>query len=392
MEVYILDSLFRRIKVVDIFESLIWTERFSAAGDFELTLHSTLENRNLFPAGTRLAINESYRVMTVETIEDGTDDSGNEILKVSGPSLESILQNRAARGSLSDLTTEAKWSITDLPAAIARKVFHDICVTGTLDPGDVIPNINETSIFSPGTIPEPSTSVTIELEPMSVYDAETQICGMYALGFRLVRNGDSPQLYFDVYSGSDRTTQQTSLQAVIFSPGLGNLQKTKELTTVTPYKNVAYVISPVGHQIVYAQGADSTTAGFDRRVLIVKADDINDTVAADATAKMIQRGNQELAKNRRMSAFDGEINQNSAYKYGTDYQLGDLVDLQNKDGAISQMRVTEQIFVSDKEGERSYPTLTLNEFMTPGSWSAWSPPMQSWYDLDASTTAWADQT
>jgi hypothetical protein len=48
MEVFILDSLLRRSQVVDKFESLIWTERFSEIGDFELDLKSTLEARGQF--------------------------------------------------------------------------------------------------------------------------------------------------------------------------------------------------------------------------------------------------------------------------------------------------------------------------------------------------------
>jgi hypothetical protein len=34
--------------------------------------------------------------------------------------------------------------------------------------------------------------------------------------------------------------------------------------------------------------------------------------------------------------------------------------------------VTEQIFVSDLEGDRSYPTLQAVDLVQPGSWSAWS--------------------
>jgi hypothetical protein len=45
--------------------------------------------------------------------------------------------------------------------------------------------------------------------------------------------------------------------------------------------------------------------------------------------------------------------------------------MRNTDGVINNMRITEQIFVSDREGERSYPTLMLNVFITTGSWLSW---------------------
>jgi hypothetical protein len=102
------------------------------------------------------------------------------------------------------------------------------------------------------------------------------------------------------------------------------------------------------------------------------------------------RGLAELSKNRQVSAFDGQITQYSDYKYGVDYQLGDLIEVRNTDGSTNKMRITEQIFVSDKEGDRTYPTLALNQFITPGSWLGWDFN-QKWVDLDANMMTWADQ-
>ena len=380
MEVYILDSLLRREKVIDRFESLIWTERFASYGDFQLVIQSTNESRSDFVAGTRIAQNESYRVMTVETVENTIDEEGKALLKVKGISLEDILDDRVAKDTLSDLTTEPKWILTGTPGDIARQIFNDICVLGTLDPGDVIPFIMPGTIFPEDTIPESTDIITVELDPQSVYEAIKGVCDLYDLGFRLVRNFDTSQLYFDIYSGSDRTTLQTDLAPVVFSPDLDNLKNTTEFTTIEQNKNVAYVFSPVGFEVVIPQDVDPEVEGFERRVLLVKADDITDPDPEIASALMIQRGKEELSKNRSFSAFDGELNQHSEYKYGIHYNLGDLVEMRNSDGITNNMRVTEQIFVSDKEGERSYPTLAINLFITPGSWLAWDYN-QVWADL-----------
>lgn len=390
MEVYILDSLYRRDQVVDKFQSLIWTERYSAAGDFELHLPSILENRRRFVPGVRLACNTSYRVMTVETVEDSTDSDGRKMMKITGPSLEDILDDRVARGTLGDLTATPKWALTGTPGNIMRQIFHDICVTGILDAGDKITSVIEDSIFPPDTIAEPSDEYTVELELATVYKAEKDLADLFGLGFRLIRHPVTSLLYWDVYSGSDRTTQQNTLPAVVFSPELDNLQNIKELTTINLYKNVAYVFSPVGHEIVYALDVDPTVEGFERRVLMVRADDITDEDGPTASAKMIQRGKEELGKNRRFSAFDGELSQRSQYKYGVDYNLGDLIEMRNTDGNTNYMQVTEQIMTSDEEGDKSYPSLSINRFITPGSWSSWDYN-QEWADLEPSPEEWADQ-
>lgn len=390
MEVYLLDSLNRRTQVFDRYESLIWTERFSGWGDFEWKLHSTLENRSRLLTGLRIVINQSYRVMVIETIEDKLDEEGHEVLIVRGRSIEAILENRMARGGMSDLTTDPKWSFEWLPAEIARQMFHDICVVGLVNSGDIIAGITEARmpLLPADTIPEPTVTFTYEIDPITLYQAIKDLCDYYSMGFRMVRHPDTSALYWDVYMGSDRTTQQTTFDAVVFSTGLDNLSNTTELTSIALYKNVAYVLSPVGSETVYPDDVPSTISGFERNALIVIANDITDTTPSVATERMIQRGKEELAKNRRFAAFDGEITQNSRYEYGVDYNLGDLVEFQNDEGVSSVMQVTEQIFVSDREGERTYPTLVINEFVTPGAWNTWVPD-QVWNAV-SSTLVWDD--
>src|SRR4051794_28580866 len=111
MEVYVLDSLLRRIQVVDRFESLIWTERFSEIGDFEIDIKSTLESRSQFIPGSRLAINNSYRMMEVDTVEDATTEDGKDVLKVKGHSIERVLQDRIATTT----TDMSNWDLVGTP-------------------------------------------------------------------------------------------------------------------------------------------------------------------------------------------------------------------------------------------------------------------------------------
>lgn len=377
------------MEVIDRFESLIWTERWQAFGDFQLDIFSTLAARSTFKVGTRLAMNESNYVMTVESVEDEEDAEGRRKLTIKGRSLESQLLDRVAYSAATDTTTTPKWIITNPPATVARQIFHDICVTGILDPNDVIPFIVEGTFLEPGTIVEPIDPITVEMDPTTVYDAIKKICDVWNLGFRMLRNYDTSQVYFDIYAGSDRTSGQTVHAPVIFTPELDNLQNTKELTSIDKAKNVAYVYSPAGFQKVYAVGVDPLTEGFERKVLVVNATDIT-ADNPDVASALTQRGNEELSKYRTYQAFDGEISQFSEYKYGTHYQLGDIVEMRNLSGVTNNMRVTEQIFVSDRNGERIYPTLTLNTFINTGSWLSWLNN-KVWFDLDADPTTWSEQ-
>lgn len=386
MDLHILDDQLRRTTIVDLYESFIWTERFNQVGDFVLVMASTAANRSLFPPGTQFVILASRRVMVVEKVQDTLDNAGHKTLTFTGYSKERVLDHRIAAPSTAGLLSNAKWIITDQPADIARLLYHTVCVDGSISVRDVLTGVTEANaLFPADTIPEPTETITYEVEPKSLYLALKDFCEIFNLGFRLVRS-DTPQLYFDIYTGVDRTTQQSAYEAVVFSPGLDNLHNASELASVTPYRNVVYVISPVGYEEVLDETDDQATS-FDRKIIVLKADDIDDADPAVASARMIQRGREELSRNRKISAFDGEIGQYGAYVYGQHYNLGDLVELQNSSGGVSIMRVTEQIFVSDKEGDRSYPTLTLEQYLTPGSWATW-PYSQTWSETNS--TEWDD--
>lgn len=388
MEVYALDSLLRREAVIDTFESLVWTERFQAAGDFQLVIKANRENREILKAGTRLVMNESYRVMTVETVEDDTTAEGLAVLTVKGPSLETTLKNRVAKETMASTDP---WLLEGVPAWIARKIFHDICVTGTLNVKDIIPGVVESSFMPPSTMPEPVDPLVVPLPPSNVYDSIKALCEVWNLGFRLILNHDTGQLHWDVYSGSDRSGMQDDYTPVVFAEALDNLQNVKRFHSIEGSKNVAYVFSPAGYLEVYADNVPPDTAGFDRRVLLVDANDItlDYGTAEEIEAALMQRGREELAQYRTVEAFDGEINPNSQYKYQRDYYLGDVVEMRGKDGVVNLMRVTEQIFTSDRDGDKAYPTLALNLFVNTGSWLMEDDT--EWIDYDSDPITWSEK-
>lgn len=399
MEVYILDSLYRRTAAVDRFESLIWTERRRALGDFELLLPSTPVNRSIFTADTALGLNQSKRVMVVETIEDSTDSDNRTRLLVKGRSLEKILYDRTARPNQSNTETLPKWVLTGKPNVIANTMFNTVCVAGSVHAGDIIPLLQAGSSYPVENIPFFSSDIIWEQGPAALLDAIKDISDVYDLGFRLYRDGDNGRLYFNIYTGNDRTTNQGILPPVVFSPGLETVQNTTRLLTVEKAKNVAYVVNEQGFQMVYADGVDpTTTLGLDRRVLTVNPPKLTiegptgeslEPTPTEIANYLIQQGKNELAKNRSLLAFDGEINQRSPYRYGVHYELGDLVEMRDSDGMGNDMRVEEQIFVSDTAGERSYPTLTVDKFVIPGAWNSWLGKRQ-WSDFGA-TEYWNTQ-
>lgn len=376
MDVYVLDNQFRRVEVIDQFESLIWTERFSAWGDFTLVTEANSIALNMLKPGARISITDSRRVMNVENVEVKLDQENRQMLTASGRSLEAIMADRLARDTIVGLDTKPKWAFNGLPAAIARFIFKNSFTQGVPSQSDAIGRINaDATLYPVNTLPEPAERVRMEFDPITVYDAVKQICDAYSMGFRMYIDiaSTSSQIFFDVYTGSDRTTGQSSLTPVIFSPAMNNIEEITTLDSNADFKNTAYVIGKSVSKVVYAPGWDATSAaGWFRKVLIVTTDEKARVEAGDTADFVLESVGQEaLAKRRNIQMLDGKISQNNIYRYNTNYHLGDVVEMRNQEGTAQYMRVTEQIIVSDREGDRSYPTLSTEKFIVPGTWPAW---------------------
>lgn len=387
MEAYILDDSLRRIEVVEQYHSFIWTERWSSSGDFVLEVPPTSAEARMLTKGKLLACDKSDRVMQIQTAEIATSEDGARFLKVTGPSLEDVMKERPNKYTeIIAGTPQAANGLTigngttDKPADLVRTLFNGICVTapgGTPFTNDVIPFMEATAYYSQtGALGYPIETPIIQTPIGTLYDTIKAICDTYRMGFRIVRIesntpwDDAAQLYFEVFMGFDRTSGQTTYDAVIFSEELDNLMNTSELESISGMKNVAYVYAAAASAVVYAPGVDSTISGFNKRVLVVDASDITDAVGATLTSKMNQRGLSELAKARRIVGFDGQIPKDNNLRYGTDYLLGDLVEQRNSVGSKKVMRVAEQIFTSDANGDKSYPTLIIDSVVEPGTWDA----------------------
>jgi hypothetical protein len=392
-EWYTLDDSLRRDTVIEDFESFIWTERYSAAGEFQIITKSTFQSRRLLSVGTRIVrkvtySNEPQYVMTIETVSDEIDESGVHNLTVTGTSLEALLDDRVAMPSLTDTTTQPNWVITGTPGDIVREMFTTVCVTGALSANDTIPFYHSGTLLPAGGIPEDSSTITVTAEPDTLYNTIKKICDTYFLGFRLVRNGEHGQIYFEVFTGSDRTSAQTTLNPVIFDPNMDNLEKTSLLQSSALKKTVAYVFAQNGTATVTALWGDTAATGSDRRVLLVNSNN-SDPAGPDLDAALALEGFLALTGKNDVYAFDGELPQENRYIYGRDYKLGDLVEERNSDGGFgNQMIVTEQIFSSDKDGDRAYPTLVIKQVITPGTWFTYDPD-QYWSEVP-STEVWDD--
>lgn len=366
MDIYTLDRNFLRKDVIDNFNSVIWTERYTKAGDVNLVVPLTRENVAKLPEGRFLALRGSKEVMLIENalIEKNQ-------LKLTGPSITQFLNNRVIRYTAAHADRYYNQSLS--PEIMMLALVNDMCIQGigvSVDgPRQIIPGLDQ-AIFE-GDVTSAPVQFAVPYGP--IYDALAQIADTYQLGFQLYLESASATVYyllFRVYKGKDRTSGQSVNDVVRFSPNIDSLTDLKELRSISGYKNVAYAFAPSNpvpgvtqSGVAYADNEAALSTGFDRRVLLVFADDLTtDKVGGSASVLLSvlnQRARDALANNNYTKVVDGEVVPQAQYTYGKHYGMGDIVELQSVSGLLQKARVTEYIRAQDDKGERAYPTISV---------------------------------
>ena len=350
MELLVLDQNLKSIEILDIFNSLIWTDRYCGYGDFEITMPVNDAPLSILNTDYFLNMSESDRTMIIETKQIKSDVEDGNYLIVSGRSLESILYRRIVWGQTiltGNFQNGIKKLITDSfinPSIAARKVNKFRFVDST-DP-----------VITALTIDE-------QFNGEYVYDVVASLCAAKKIGFKLTLAADN-YLEFSLFSGKDRSYNQTLNPYVIFSPTFENLFNSNYLESTNPFKS-ASLVGGEGEgsaRKMIAVEIDSPPTGLSRREMFTDASDISSTTDSGTltteqyNAQLTQRGKQDLAYNTLIRSFEGEVDYNQSFKYGEDFFLGDIVQLANEYGIESRSRVSEIVFSQDPSGISSYPT------------------------------------
>lgn len=356
MEITVLDTNLAKSSVIDVFESFIWTDRYSKAGDFELVLKASIENIQALLQDYYLSIKESEHTMIIETANLKTDiEAGNNFI-VTGRSLESILSRRIV------------WNQTVLNGNLQAgiKLLLDQNAISPLDPDRKISNL----IFEESTDPLVTVlSINEQFTGDNLYDVIQYLCAANSIGFKITLSTDN-KFVFKLYAGQDRSFDQLTNPFVSFSPDLDNLSNTNYYHSRIPLKTITLVGGEgEGSDRIMAQ-ASLVTGGnteLNRREVFTDARDVSSLVngvqlsSAEYNTLLVQRGLLVLLENLSVSSFDGKVNPNVNYIYGVDYFIGDIVQIANEYGLRGKSRVTELVFSEDLSGRDIYPTFEMIE-------------------------------
>lgn len=338
------------IAMIDYYESLIWTERFFECGDFEIHTPVTKDVLDNFKQDYYIEKRDSDRVMIVEKLRIATDvEEGNHVI-ITGRSLESLLDRRIV------------WGQRSISGKLQNGI-ETLLNENVINPSDATRKIDN-FIFEAST-DSAIAELTIDAQYTgdNLYDVISGICKERDIGFKVTLN-NSNQFVFKLYSGTDRSYDQTSNPYVVFSPNFDNIINSNYIETKSAYKNVTLIAGEgEGSERKYA--TVGSASGLDRRELFTDARDIqSDTgdgvvlTAEEYTKQLEQRGNENLAEYEDITSFEGEVETTHMFKYGEDFFIGDVVQIANEYGHETTSRITEIIISKDESGMSVHPTFS----------------------------------
>ena len=335
MELYIMDTNFVMVGTVDVFESLIWTDRYQECGDVQIDMK--VLDSDLLIQEYYLYSKDSVHTMIIEQRLTKTDSDDGDVLTVKGRSLESILDRRVIWGS--------KTISGNLQTAI--QTLLNECIISPTNADRKISNFKFTA--STDTRITPLTIDSTALYGDNLYDVICTLCSDNGIGFKVILDADN-NFVFSLYKGIDRTYEQTDVTVVVFSPKLDNITATSFLESKKLLKNVAFVAGGTNTDNSRTITSVGSGTGLARREMFSDAsgiattdDDGNAIASSTYLSEITTQGTSDLEDNTEINTLTGTIEATGVFIYGKDFQMGDIVEVTDKYGNDSESYISEVI-------------------------------------------------
>lgn len=345
MYFYVFDLEFNFHGVIDDYVNVSITRSYVKKTSFTIEVSPTEKNIELLKKGRLITKqNDREHAYIIETIEyiDGTDSS----LAVTVFSLHHLLKKRIIHGQ-----QVYSGSVGEVMSA-----FVDANAVNPTNPNRIIPNL---VISDANDIGE---NVTEAFTDKPLDDSLFEISEKYGVSWDIIYDYDNERFVFQVWQGVDRSEQQNINSHVVFSKEFDNVINQHFIDSDNEYKNVA-IVAGEGEGIARKRViVNDYLSGFERDEMFVDARDLqseyydeNDqeiTVPPiEYEAMLIERGKTKLAEHGKILTLDSEIDVDSSFVLGQDFNLGDIVSVKNtKLGLVLHTRITQVTETYSKEG------------------------------------------
>lgn len=323
---YKLDNThFELIGVIDDLISVDWKKYFAKYGEATIKLTPTKNNIALLKKGVVLSPS-SKNAIIVDTVEI-VIDNGQIALQVKGLTLEKILSRRIIAETFIANNLDAPEMLTQLMMGNLGVLAGTKRYFPYFEISEDVPNIGPTNF---------ERQISDNL-----YDIATEYCEVTpTMGYEVQFIPAEQKLFFQIFEGADHSDESNS--PVIFSNNLENLISLDYYTSNRDFKNLAYVFGEASEsgRVIELVG-DANLQGYERFEHYVDARDLQSedgetTIPMSDYRRMLdKRGKEKLAELQEVETVAGKLDvNNSTFKYGVDYTIGDKVTVMDQDIGI----------------------------------------------------------
>ena len=315
MELYVYGNTRQLVGVVESFEYLRWTRRYSQCGSFELKAVATPDNITLLVLGNLLWKSDDEEVGIIEHLEMNQADK--EAITVSGRFATSFLGRRIIWG------TE---TLSGDLSACALKLINNHMIA----PGDTNRQIAGVSFTSPVLGVTANTQVSYK----NLLDTVIGLCDASDRGIKTVFDPITGNLTVALYTGV--------VSQAVFSREYENLTSQIYTQSAVDYANTA-LIGGEGDGASRVLASIANSAGEARREVFVDAKDLRQAdFGAGYSSALLYRGQNRLSELSMAHSFDAEVNPHGNLRYKVDFDLGQVVTVLSKKWGVTLVaRITE---------------------------------------------------
>jgi hypothetical protein len=360
----ILDITRTPIGVIDTAKSIIWNAIYYGVGKFEIYAQATPRHLLLLTEGNYVSRNDTDDVGVIESVNITFDLKNGYMIVASGRFAKSILDRRLIY-RLSGHTNKTT-IISGKVEVAARKLVQANAINCSFDSRRNIPNfvLGQLKGFTQIIVDENGDAGEKQVSYQNLLKYTDELLQEYGLAAKVTINDSNKNLLYHVYSGADRSTDNTdNNDPIVFSVEYDNLNSSNYLYDITPLKN-SVLIGGEGEGLdrFYALYTENKS-GMQLREIFVDASSMSKTYTDDEdvehtytdaqyTKILKQQGRQTVTQQIATETFNGDINVSfGMYQLNRDYSLGDIVTVQdNFLGVYSNQRITETTEVQDENG------------------------------------------
>lgn len=344
----ILDKNINLIAEIDNYEELQIIKKFHKVGEFSLKINANKNHVDKLVKNNIILLGKNYnKVCLILHREFMYTETGekSDVLSIKGVDLKGLLNRRL----IVPKTGEAFESHEGTQEEIIKAFVNNNCVAPSSSKR-VIDNLIISENKNLGSIDMWRSSYE------NLSDKIQEISEFCGLGWDITLDAKQKKFIFDVIPGKDLTINQTENPPIIFRSDFDNIRARRFTESIINSKNVVYAgAKEDATKLVISTGE---VEGFERSEVFADV--------SENTISILQKeGEIKLKEYEELKSFELEIDPKNTFIYEKDYNLGDIVTIQDRKlKVIMDTRIVEVQESYNKNGMKlkitfgsSIPTL-----------------------------------